>query len=211
MLTVAPTIVDIVDSRSLTDRRGVQSAIREVFSQIHQHIPPVRDLWATVGDEFQAVYRTAPEALRATALVRLLAAGRFDCRFGVGVGPVRTIEEGEAGPIDDGDGWYRARLALEEVERMQSHGYPWIRTWITLANDDPTQASLRAHLTTREHIINRMKAMESRITASTLMGITQVEIARAEKVSQSAVSQKLDLSGGSALLHAERSLTGGGS
>lgn len=92
---------------------------------------------------------------------------------------------------------------------MQSHGYPWIRTWITLANDDPTQASLRAHLTTREHIINRMKAMESRITASTLMGITQVEIARAEKVSQSAVSQKLDLSGGSALLYAERSLTGG--
>lgn len=208
MSAVAPLILDIVDSRDLTNRSDAQDAIREVFTQVDRHVPPARDLWATVGDEFQAIYHSAPDALRATALVRLLSGGRFDCRFGIGVGSVRTIEQGELGPIDDGEGWYRARLALEEVERMQSHGNPWMRTWITLADGDPAQAPLRSYLLTREHIINRMKAMESRIAANSLIGAAQVEIARAEKISQAAVSQKLSVSGGAALIHAERSLLG---
>lgn len=176
---------------------------------VDQHIPPVRPLWATVGDEFQVVYDGLGEALRATALVRLVGAGRFDCRFGVGLGAIRTLEEGERGPIEDGEGWYRARQALDEAAQLQAHGHPWLRTWATLADSDPRGSLVHSYLTTREHIIARLKAKESRITAASLMGTAQVDIARAEKMSQSAVSQRLRTSGGTALLHADRALLGG--
>lgn len=206
MTDPAPVIVDIVGSRGLDDRRAAQDAIRQTFSQVDRHLSPARPLWATVGDEFQVVYDDLADAVSATALVRLLSAGRFDCRFGIGLGPIRTLEQGEVGPIDDGDGWYRARRAIDSVERLQSRGHPWLRTWAVLGDDDPRAALVQSHLTTREHIITRLKAKESRITAASLTGTTQVDIARSEKMSQSAVSQRLNTSGGAALLHAERIL-----
>lgn len=210
MAPVAPVIIDIVGSRHLEDREAAQAQIREAFGRVERRVAPVRSLWATVGDEFQIVYSTVADAVRATAIVRLLADGEFDCRFGIGYGSIRTIEEGEFGPIDDGEGWYRARLALEEAERMQSHGHPWLRTWATLIDEGRTeseQSVTRAHLTTRDHIISRMKAKECRIAAAWLLGSTQKQIASEEKVSQAAVSQKLEISGGTALAHADYLLT----
>ena len=169
-----------------------------------------RSLWATVGDEFQVVYGELSEAIRATAIARLMSTPEADLRFGIGYGEVRTLARGALGPIDDGSGWYRARLALQEVERMQAHGYPWLRTWAALSDEDSTEQSVtRAHLTARDHIIGRMKAKEKRIAASWLSGANQKEIAREEKISQPAVSQKLEVSGGAVLAHAHDVLLGG--
>lgn len=212
MAVVAPVIIDLVGSRYLEDRKTVQSQIREEFARVDPIVPPTRPLWATVGDEFQVIYRSVSDAFRATAVIRLLASGRFDCRFGIGQGDVRTIEEGERGPIDEGEGWYRARLALEEAERMQAHGYPWLRTWATFVDedrDDLSQTMARAHLTARDHIISRMKAKEARIAAAWLLGARQKDIAREEKISQSAISQKLEVSGGAALAQADHVFHGG--
>lgn len=211
MVVVAPVIIDLVGSRHVEDRKAVQAQMREVFMRVDSIVAPVHPLWATVGDEFQVVYSNAPDALQATAAIRLLSSGKFDCRFGIGQGEIRTIEEGELGPIDEGEGWYRARLALEEAERMQSHGYPWLRTWAAFTEEgreDLNQTLARAHLTTRDHIISRMKAKESRIAAAWLLGVTQKEIAREEKISQAAVSQKLEVSGGAALAQANRAFLG---
>lgn len=205
MVLVAPVILDIVGSRQVADRPALQAAIHAAAERVAEAIPPATELWATVGDEFQVVYRTLPEALRATALMRLWGQGQFDCRYGIGLGQIRTISRGPRGPIDEGEGWERARLALTEVERMQSHGSPWLRTWAVGAEPAPLTCS---YLTTRDHIISRMKAREARIAAQWLAGATQTEIARAEKISQAAVSQRLDTSGGSALAQADRILIG---
>ena len=64
-------LVDIVDSRALADRAHAQSAILDAFQAAARDIPVAVPLWATVGDEFQAVFATAADAARATALVRL--------------------------------------------------------------------------------------------------------------------------------------------
>ncbi len=209
MRYAAPVIIDIVGSRNLADRKGMQKQIHAIFSRVDEAIAPRRELWATVGDEFQVVYASASEAVRATAIARLLCTQEADLRFGIGYGEVRTVARGEFGPIEDGSGWYRARLALQEVERMQAHGYPWLRTWATFGEEQGSEQSLtRTHLTTRDHIISRMKAKEKRIAASWLSGVSQREIARAEKISQSAVSQKLDISGGASLAHSYHILLG---
>lgn len=218
MKHAVPVIIDLVGSRVLSDRHVAQSHVRQVFELIEPVAPAHVPLWATVGDEFQVVYHRLDHALRATALVRLLAEGAFDCRFGIGVGPIRTIEQGPKGPIDEGEGWYRARHALDECERMQTHGQPWMRTWATLtdpttqpvkpanlpAGTPNTEKAVQAYLMTRDHVIGRMKAKESRIAAAWLMGVPQQEIARQEKLSQPGVSSRLANSGGTAIVQADR-------
>ena len=210
-MSPAPVILDIVGSRRSPDRAALQAEIHAAAEEVAEAIPPLEGLWATVGDEFQVVYRTLAEALRATALMRLIGGGRFDCRYGIGVGDVRTIDRGPRGPIEEGPGWERARRALEEVTRMQAHGSPWLRAWAVLDDGAPGLAAqvTAAYLTSREHIISRLKAREARIAAAWLAGATQTEIARAEKISQTAVSQRLQASGGAALAQAERVLLGG--
>lgn len=50
------------------------------------------------------------------------------------------------------------------------------------------QTSVNALLSLRDHAILKLSARHRRITASLLLGKTQVEIARVEKLSQQAIS-----------------------
>jgi hypothetical protein len=60
----------------------------------------------------------------------------------------------------------------------------------------------------RDHVISRMKRLDRELTFGQLAGLTQAELARRHRITQSAVSQRLERSGGSALL-ATVDLTGG--
>lgn len=205
MVVACPIIIDIVDSRNLPDRIDAHNAVLAAFTTVGDLFSPHREVWPTVGDEFQVVYSTLAHAVIATGLVRLLISEEVDLRFGIGHGEIRTITESEAGPIDDGPGWYSARDALDHVGRMQAHGHPWLRTWVSVSEeaDNLSQMMTRAHLTTRDHIISRMNSRERRITAAWLRGSTQSEIARREKMSQAAISQRLVACGATAIAHAQ--------
>lgn len=210
MVAHVPVIFDIVGSRTLTDRAATQEHIIETFETIDAQITPIRPLWATVGDEFQAVYRTISDAIQATSLVHLLLTSGAELRCGIGHGEITQLPDPAGRGIDDGEGWYQARDALEELAERQGHGFPWLRTWATLSSAAKADESLiRSHLTMRDHVINRLKAKEKRITAGWLLGHTQKELSRVEKVSQSAISQTLRTSGGAALAHAHLILTEG--
>lgn len=193
-------IVDIVDSRSLENRSRAQRDIRASFADAHRRFTPEKDLWATVGDEFQARYSSIGAAMGATALVRLTLPDAIDCRFGLGLGASHDVEHGENGePIQDGSAWWRAREAIVSAHTLADHGHPYLRTWVV--TDNPGMAAaFNALLLQRDHAIGRMKARERRLAASILRGRTQKEIAAEEAITQSAVSQNLQRSGATALM-----------
>ncbi|GAA1443539.1 hypothetical protein GCM10009617_18190 [Leifsonia poae] len=193
-------IVDIVGSRHLTDRAQVQDLIRAEFEHAHRRFPAELPLWATVGDEFQALYAELGTALAATALVRLTLPTDIDCRFGIGEGEAREVESSSDGwSIQDGSAWWRARDAISTGSRLEAHGQPYLRTWF-ISGDATMTAAINALLLQRDHIISRMKARERRLAAGLLEGRTQKELAAVERITQPAVSQTLRRSGGTALV-----------
>jgi len=58
----------------------------------------------------------------------------------------------------------------------------------------------------RDHVLGRLKARERRIAAALLGGATQAEAARAERITQSAVSQAVARSGIDRLLELDAEL-----
>lgn len=202
-------LVDIVDSRLLADRERAQSAVFQAFETASCDVRVEVPLWATVGDEFQAVFATASEAVRLTAYLRLLFPPKLECRFGIGEGDMREVGSGARGPIFDGSAWWRAREAIERVENDQQRVAPYARTWLL---GDPADAervgALNAHLLLRDHLIDTMSDRSRRLVAGALGGATQSELAARERITQSAVSQNLRRSGGAALLAADRAVAG---
>ena len=203
----AALIVDIVDSRLLADRAQAQTAVLDAFATAVRDVPVDVPLWATVGDEFQAVFVTAGDAVRTTGLMRLLFTAELDCRFGIGEGEMREVGSGARGPIYDGAAWWRAREAIESVEAEQDRVAPYSRTRVVGdAADEERISALNAHLLLRDHLIDTMNERARRLAAGAPTGATQSELAARERISQSAVSQNLRRSGAAALLVADRSL-----
>ncbi|HEY4534915.1 MAG TPA: SatD family protein [Enteractinococcus sp.] len=200
-------IADIVGSRDLTDRTAAQGAIMNAFEQAEASVATIRQAWATVGDEFQLIAATWQDALRITMRVQLFLPEDLRLRFGIGVGQINTVDDGPTGPIQDGTAWWNARQAIETIEEQQQRREEILTGF--LAEDSELTTAVTTQLVMRDHIVARMKARERRLLAALLTGATQQDAARAEKVSQAAVSQALHRSGAMALLDADAALQTG--
>ncbi|UKA59292.1 SatD family protein [Arthrobacter sp. FW306-2-2C-D06B] len=209
--SVVALIVDIVKSRELKDRVGAQRSIREAFEWASHGRPTRRSLWPTVGDEFQAIFFTLGDALLTTSLVRLALPEGVDCRFGLGRGETVDVDEWAPGTIQDGSAWWNAREAIEETHRREHGTAPYLRSWFVTNNEGEsgTVALVNGFLLLRDASISSMRPRDRRLTAGTLLGYSQTELARQEGVTQSAVSQSLRRSGGAALLAAHQELRKG--
>jgi hypothetical protein len=209
---VVAIIADIVGSRELDDRDAAQLELERAFARQHDVAPLLEAFHPTVGDEFQAVAADIPAALRATLAARLAFPDGVDCRFGLGLGDSREVSSSRPDDIRDGSAWWRAREAIETAHRRMDAGRATVRTWYVADAVGPasadTVATINAYLVMRDHIVSRMKRIDRELTFGQLAGETQVELARRHGISQSAISQRLERSGGSALL-ATVDLTGG--
>jgi hypothetical protein len=213
---VVAIIADIVGSRELDDRDAAQLELERAFARQHDVAPLLEAFHPTVGDEFQALAVDISAALRATLAARLAFPDSIDCRFGLGLGDSREVSSSRPDDIRDGSAWWRAREAIEEAHRRMDAGRTTVRTWYVAdagaASADTasadTVATINAYLMMRDHVISRMKRLDRELTFGQLAGETQVELARRHGISQSAISQRLERSGGSALL-ATVDLTGG--
>jgi hypothetical protein len=213
---VVAIIADIVGSRELDDRDAAQLELERAFARQHDVAPLLEAFHPTVGDEFQAVAADIPAALRATLAARLAFPDGVDCRFGLGLGDSREVSSSRPDDIRDGSAWWRAREAIETAHRRMDAGRTTVRTWYVADAAGPASASasadtvatINAYLVMRDHIVSRMKRLDRELTFGQLAGETQVELARRHGISQSAISQRLERSGGSALL-ATVDLTGG--
>ena len=100
----------------------------------------------------------------------------------------------ESAALQDGSAWWAARAAINRAHDVQDASNPFIRTWfmahasVESEFSSHCQTCINAMLSLRDHSILKLSARHRRITASLLLGKTQVEIARAEKLSQQAIS-----------------------
>ncbi|WP_460723046.1 SatD family protein [Microbacterium aureliae] len=197
-------IADIVGSRRLPDRDGAQLAIDDAVTRVESSQPSVQALRPTAGDELQGVYPDLPAALRAVLLLQLTLPEGIELRFGLGVGPVRTLAS-RSGDVPEGPGWWAAREAIGAVSAMQKRTAPHARTWIVGAprEDEAVSHSIpfaNAYLLARDELVGQMSERSRRLVLGRCLGATQAQLARSEGITQPAVSQALSAAGASAVI-----------
>ena len=199
-------IADIVGSRTLTNRADAQGIFEAALERASEGLALLQAPYPTVGDEFQAVAYTLEDALLLTLRAQLLLPPQLQLRFGIGAGRIEEFASGvhrqapargrgaESAALQDGSAWWAARAAINRAHDVQDSSNPFIRTWfmahasVESEFSSHCQTCINAMLSLRDHSILKLSARHRRITASLLLGKTQVEIARVEKLSQQAIS-----------------------
>ena len=184
--SVATLIGDIVGSRRVADRSAAHRELNCALADVAAHAidPPA----FTVGDEFQGSYPTVGSAIDAALSLRLSAAPGIDIRFGIGWGAVMMLDE--LAGIQDGPGWWAAREAIEWTASAQRQpGRALVR--MSFRGDDRDDVdAVNAALICRDHLIGSLDDRSIRILKGLLSNHTKKDIAAAEGISASAVSQR---------------------
>lgn len=205
----AALIGDLVRSRSAIDRVALHERLTSVLRGFNDGRAPRSPLRITVGDEFQGTFTTVGEALRASLALRLALLPDADVRTGIGWGEVVVLS---ADPrVEDGPAWWAARAAIEEVQVAERHpASRRRRTSYALAEGQsgPDPAALRAALMLRDELVGRLSERSVSVLRGLMAGRTQREIARAEGLSASAISQRVRSDGLAVLLAADEVLGG---
>lgn len=188
---VATVIGDVVSSRSAVSRPALHARVLELLAEVNAAGALV-DLRITVGDEFQGCFADVGAALRAVRRLRIAGLPDVDLRFGIGWGPVAVLQESPR--VEDGPGWWAARAAIEAVaDDAGRAGRRLTRTAYRCAEgiEGPSEQAVNAALLLRDQAIGSLSPRSLSVVRGLLEGRTQGEIAAAEGVSASAVSQRV--------------------
>ena len=184
----ATLIGDVVGSRALADRARVHRLLNEALHGVADDAidPPA----FTVGDEFQGAFTSVGLAIDSALSLRLAVAPGIDVRFGIGWGAVTMLDE-TAG-IQDGPGWWAAREAIEWTASAQRQpGLTLVRTSFRVSGDSRADVdAINAALICRDHLLGSLDDRSTRIVKALLNNQTKKDIAAAEDISASAVSQR---------------------
>lgn len=209
-MTIA-VIADIVGSRRLADRAAAQLTLDQAIARVHRDLPvALEPLHPTVGDEQQAIYPTLPAALASVLLLQLALPDEVQCRFGIGIGRIETVESA-SGTIPEGPGWWSARDAIDAVHAAQQRAVPTARTWVLASAEEDeamhsAAALANAYLLARDQLVSGMNERARRLTYGRCRGVTQRALAHAEGITQPAVSQALAAAGAAAVVAGFRAL-----
>jgi hypothetical protein len=201
----ATLIGDVVGSRQATDRallhRRISAALADVGAAAVD--PPA----FTVGDEFQGSYPTVGDAIDAALLVRLATAPGIDVRFGIGWGAVTVLDQ--LARIQDGLGWWAARDAIEATAAAQRRpGLALVRTTFSAEADRTDVDAINAALMCRDHLLGSLDDRSLRILKGLMNNQPKKDIAEAERISPSAVSQRAGRDGLDLIVLASEHLRG---
>lgn len=178
-------IGDLIGSREVPDRAAVQRMVGKVLGRVNDAIDTAQLLEPTVGDEVQGGFSTIGDATLATLLIRLELAPDVDMRFGLGYGDV-TVHDGDRRPLlQDGPGWWTAREAIDKLKGKRGTFYAGPQ------GDDraPDPAFVNAFLLARDALVVTLNDRQHRMLLLALRGQSQKAIAKAEGITESAVSQ----------------------
>ena len=200
-------IGDIVASRETADRQGLHDRLTAVLDAVNAAGPVTDPAVVTLGDEFQGLYPTLGVALTASFRIR---AGLYphDVRFGAGRGEANVLDR-ERG-IHDGPAYWAARDAIERAAKLADKAaLRTTRTVFCSAEDDPGHvAAVNAALLALDQVVGSLSVVSRRIVIARMAGTTQREIAAAEGITPSAVSQRVLGDGIGVALEAMRMLGG---
>ncbi|MGC5075680.1 SatD family protein [Agrococcus sp. DT81.2] len=198
-------IADIIASRALADRDAAQEQVLQAFRRAEERVRPATPAYATVGDEFQSIFRSSAQAIRSTTIVCLSLPEGLELRFGVGVGDDRIVDASGPAPIRDGSAWWNARAAIDHVRQAQRSGRSRARTGF-VHDGGAEEKAIRGLLLLRDHILGGMRARDKRIALAGLEDVPQARTAETEGIRQSAVSQSWHRSGAASLVEMLRQL-----
>jgi hypothetical protein len=201
-------IGDIVESRTHRDRQALHDAVEAALQRANTDVPVDDPAVITLGDEFQGVYPTLGDALRASFLIRAELHGTADVRFGVGRGAVSTLDPVRG--IHDGPAYWAARdaivLAEEKAKRAQTRTS---RTAYLAPDEPPAQvAAVQAALDCLDFMVGSLSTTSRRILGGLMQGHAQHDLAAAVGISPSAVSQRVRRDGIGVALEAMTTLGG---
>ncbi|PRY56059.1 SatD family protein [Knoellia remsis] len=191
-------IGDVVASRAAGDRSALHRELERALARTNERVTAVEPLEVTVGDEFQGVYATLGAALDAALRTRLALRPTAETRYGLGRGDTTTLDADRG--IKDGPGWWAARDAIVEVEELAGRaafGHVHTAYRIAEGKDDPHGLALavEAALDCQDHMVGSLSERSGRLLEGLLDGMTQRELAQAEDISPSAVSQRVRADG----------------
>lgn len=189
MAAVRATLIgDVVGSRHAADRKALHRELSAALSAVAEGALDAPAF--TVGDEFQGSFSRVGQALAAAWAIRVAVAPGIDVRFGIGWGEVSVLDA--ATGIQDGPGWWAARAAIESTADTQRQpGLAQVR--ITFRSQDPTGPSadlVNAALMCRDHMFGSLDERSVRILRGLMSHRSKKELAAAEQISPSAVSQR---------------------
>lgn len=116
-------IGDIVKSKSIVNRGEVQEQLKTVLKAINQkyadHLASKFTL--TLGDEFQAVFRTGNHLLYILDEI-IFALKPVELRFGIGIGSLKTALDPNTSLGADGPAYWTARNAIKKAHSNNDYG-----------------------------------------------------------------------------------------
>ncbi|EAP98646.1 hypothetical protein JNB_00720 [Janibacter sp. HTCC2649] len=191
-------IGDIVASRQSKDRRALHRAVERALADTNERVEHVEPLEITVGDEFQGVYPHLGAALDAALRTRVALRPAAESRYGLGRGATTTLDKARG--IKDGPAWWAAREAIVDVEKLATRAaLEHVHTAYRLAegeSDDPgTALAVDAALLCQDHMVGSLSERSGRLLKGLLDGMTQRDLATAEGITPSAVSQRVRADG----------------
>lgn len=205
--TVATVIGDVVGSRHAASRARLHARLEAVLAEVNADSEPLTPLRITVGDEYQGAFVSLGAALRAVRRIQLVLGPDVDVRHGLGWGPVSVLSE--APRVEDGAGWWAAREAIESVAADQKRaGMRHLRTAYRCAEgyEGPDPAPVNAALLLRDQAYGALGLRSVSVLRGLMEGRSQRDIAEAEGVSASAVSQRVRHDGLAVILAADELL-----
>ncbi|WP_353950379.1 SatD family protein [Knoellia sp. S7-12] len=202
MVEVQPSPVvligDVVASRQSKDRRELHRALEQALADTNDRVVHIEPLEITVGDEFQGVYPHLGAALDAALRTRLALRPAAESRYGLGRGATTTLDKARG--IKDGPAWWAAREAIVDVEKVAARAaLEHVHTAYRLADgevdDAGTALAVDAALHCQDHMVGSLSERSGRLLKGLLDGMTQRELAVAEGITPSAVSQRVRADG----------------
>ncbi len=183
-------IGDIVESRRSRDRKALHTRLDAVLEHVNGEGPVVDPAVITLGDEFQGVYATLGDALRASFRIRLLL-HPVDVRFGVGRGDITVLDRDRG--IHDGPAYWNARDAIEKAKHRASRAQTRTSRTAYVSPDDPPGRAdaVQAALDCLDFMIGSLSDTSRTILGGLMEGRTQLSIATDVGISPSAVSQQV--------------------
>ncbi len=179
-------IGDLVDSKKISGRSAFQKRLQRVIAQINRRQHAVSPWTLTLGDEFQVVYDIEVGVWQdLLSLIAELWPQRI--RFAIAVGPLFTAINRKQALGMDGPAFHRAR---EIIQQMKKEGG---RIGIDAADPAKSEKALAIIASLAGKLLyNGRTATRTRIFQGMLAGQSGTEIAKANGISASAVSQQIE-------------------